>query len=188
MDVDDSVVPYNFGDFYGIEQWGGYVPGMPKRIHEILGRPEAPRWYGVQYRVGKAPAKPEQVEVFEGRSGLKVFRDARIGDPIEAFRDGPCAAPDRFRVVSRVPGAAVFEVELGCPALVIFGDSYYRGWRAQVDGKRLPIQEVEGGRRAIRVGSGAHRVVFSYTPASVYTGMGLSTLGLVMAFTLRRCC
>ena len=31
VEVDDAVIPYNFGDFYGIEQWGGYVPGMPKR-------------------------------------------------------------------------------------------------------------------------------------------------------------
>jgi hypothetical protein len=186
VEFDDSAVPYNFGDFYGVEQWGGYVPGMPKRIHEILGRPEAPRWYGVQYRVGKAPAKPEQVEVFVGTSGLKVFRDPRIGDPIEAFREQPCAAPDRFRVVNRLPGSAVFEADLGCPALLMFGDAYYRGWRAMVDGKRVPIQEVEGGRRAVRADAGNHRVEFAYQPASVYLGMGLTALGLVLAFTLWR--
>jgi hypothetical protein len=187
VEVDDAVIPYNFGDFYGIEQWGGYVPGMPKRIHEILGRQEAPRWYGVQYRIGKAPAKPEQAEVFEGRSGLKVFRDPRIVDPIEAFREKPCANPDRFQVVSRVPGAATFEVELGCPALVMFGDAYYRGWRAWVDGRRVPIQEVEGGRRAVRTEQGVHQIEFRYRPASVYLGMGLTALGLVIAFTLWRC-
>jgi hypothetical protein len=187
VDVDDGVVPYNFGDFYGIEQLGGYVPGMPKRIHELLGRQELYRWYGVRYRVGKAPSKPEQVEVFQSRSGLKVFRDPGIGEPIGGVYDQPCAATDSFRIVSRVPNRMVVEASILCPGLVVVGDPYYRGWRAWVDGARVPIQEFEGGRRAVRVRTGSHRVEFAYRPASVYWGMGCTALGLVLVCTLRRC-
>jgi hypothetical protein len=187
VEIDDEAIPYNFGDFHGIEQVGGYVPGMPKRHHEVLGREEFPRWYGVRFRVGKAPKNPEQVEVFQSRSGLKVFHDPRIGEPVEAFREQACSSPDRFQAVARAPDSTAFDVELGCGALVMFGDAYYRGWRAWIDGRRVPIQEVEGGRRAVRAEAGKHRIEFRYRPASVYWGMGLTALGLVLAVTFRVC-
>jgi uncharacterized membrane protein YfhO len=90
-------------------------------------------------------------------------------------------------MVSRVSDYAVFEAELGCPGLVVVGDAYYRGWRARVDGERVPIQEFEGARRAVRAAAGRHRVEFSYRPASVYWGLGFSALGVVLLVTVRRC-
>lgn len=187
VELDDESIPYNFGDFYGIEQVGGFVPGMPRRHHAALGHPDFRRWYGVQYYIGKAARRPEMVEVYESASGLKVFRDPAVGEPIEPFREQACGSPDRFRTVSRTADSAIFETELGCPALVMFGDAYYRGWRAWIDGRRTPIQEVEGGRRAVRAEAGARRIEFRYRPASVYWGMGLTTLGLVLALTFRVC-
>jgi uncharacterized membrane protein YfhO len=116
-----------------------------------------------------------------------VFEDPNIGEPLETWREQPCLAPDRLRMVSRVPDQAVFEAELGCPGLVVVGDPYYRGWRAWVDGQRVPIQEFEGARRAVRAAAGRHRVEFAYQPASVYWGLGCTALGLVLLVTLRRC-
>jgi hypothetical protein len=187
VEVDDEAVPYNFGDFYGIEQFGGYVPGMPERVHRVLGHPETARQYGIAYRVGKKPSNEAQAQVFASSSGLKVYRDPRIGEPVWAEHEGPCTAPDRFAVVSRTPESSEFEVELGCAGRVLIGDPYYRGWRAWVDGRRAPIEEADGGIRAVRAGAGRHRIVFRYRPASVMWGAGLTTLGLVMLVTLRRC-
>jgi hypothetical protein len=186
VEVDDDAVPYNFGDFYGIEQFGGYVPGMTERVHRVLGHPETAREYGVAYRIGKAPSNPAQVEVFQGRSGLKVFRDPRIDEPLWVERGAPCAAGDRLRVVNREAEAAVFEAGLGCAGRVVVGDAYYRGWRAYVDGRRVPIEEAEGGIRAVQAGPGEHRIEFRYRPASVYVGGALTVLGLALAFGLRR--
>ena len=53
VEIDDAVIQYNFGDFYGIEQLGGYAPGLTRRIQEIQGHPALRRWYGVQYFVGR---------------------------------------------------------------------------------------------------------------------------------------
>jgi hypothetical protein len=186
VEVDDDAVPYNFGDFYGIEQFSGYVPGMPERVHRVLGHAETAREYGVSYRIGKAPSNPAQVEVFQGRSGLKVFRDPRIGEPLWVERAAPCGSGDRLRVVSREPEAAVFEAGMGCAGRVVVGDAYYRGWRAYVDGRRVPIEEAEGGIRAVQAGPGEHRIEFRYRPASVYVGGALTLLGLAAAFGLRR--
>ena len=42
VDFDDNDVPYNFGDLYGIEQFGGAVRSMPLRVHRMLGAQETP--------------------------------------------------------------------------------------------------------------------------------------------------
>src|SRR5205823_7391111 len=141
---------------------------IPARFYAVLGNEATPRLYGVRYRVAKTPSNSHQVEVFQSRSGVKVFRDPQIGEPLWAAHDRPCAAPDRLRVVSRVPNASIFEADLGCAGLVVAGDPWYRGWRARVDGARVPIQEYEGGTRAVRAGAGHHRFEFRYMPVSVY--------------------
>ena len=181
VSFDEDVVPYNFGDLYGIEQFDGYFASMPLRFNRALGQPSTPRLYGVQYRVAKRPSNPGQVEVFQSRSGAKVFRVSGIAEPLWVYRDRPCAQADQLRVVSRVPNASVFEARLGCPGLVVTGDPWYRGWRARVDQRRVPIQEFEGGVRAVKVEAGIHQVEHSYRPNSVYLGTGMTVLGLIFA-------
>jgi hypothetical protein len=180
VDFDDADVTYNFGDFYGIEQFGGAAASMPARVHRMLGREETPRIYGIRYYVGRKPANGSQVEVFASRSGLKVWRDARIGEPLATWREAPCSGADDLRVVSRAPQRVVVEADLACPALVIAGDAWYTGWRARVDGARRPVQEVDT-VRAVRVEAGRHRIEFFYRPASVYWGLGLMLTGFVTA-------
>ncbi len=182
VDFDDNDVSYNFGNLYAIEQFGGVGSSLPVRTHRMLGNAETPRLFGIRYRVAKKPSNPAQEEVFRSRSGLGVFRDPRIADPLWTWRDAPCAAADRLRVISRVPDVFVVEADLPCPGLVIAGDAYYPGWRAWVDGVRRPVQELDA-VRAVRVDAGRHTIEFRYRPASVYWGFGFTMLGcLVVAF------
>jgi hypothetical protein len=185
VSFDEKAVPYNFGNLYGIEQFDGYLASMPERLQRVLGDPRTPVRYGVRYHVGNTPSDPAQVEVFRSRSGVKVFRDPRVGEPLSVYREEACDDADRLRVVSRAPGASVFEAELACPGLVVTGDPYYRGWRASVDGQRAPIQEFEGGTRAVRLTAGMHRIEFLYKPSSVYVGATVTLLGLLLATGLR---
>jgi len=61
----------------------------------------------------------------------------------------------------------------------VIGDPYYPGWRAYLDGRRVPIQEVDG-VRAVRAAAGRHRIEFRYRPARVYMGAGLTLVGLLL--------
>jgi hypothetical protein len=187
VDFDDSDVPYNFGNLYGIEQFGGVGSSLPVRTHRLLGNAETPRLFGIRYRVARQPSDPAQEEVFRSRSGLAVYRDPRIAEPLWTWRDAPCGAPDRLRVVSRRPEVFVVEADMACPGLVVAGDSYYPGWRARVDGERRPVQELDA-VRAVRSGAGRHTIEFRYRPASVYWGFGLTLLGFSMVafFCLRK--
>ena len=176
VDFDDNDVPYNFGNLYGIEQFGGVGSSLPVRTHRMLGNAETPRLFGIRYRVARKPSDTAQEEVFRSRSGLKVYRDARIAEPLWTWRAAPCGSADRLRVVSRSPEVFVVEAELACPGLVVAGDAYYPGWRAWVDGERRPVQELDA-VRAVRAGAGRHVIEFRYRPASVYRGLGLTLLG-----------
>jgi hypothetical protein len=183
VDLDDADVPYNFGDLYGIEQFGGAGSSLPIRTHQMLGRAETPRLFGIRYRVTRQDPRAGQEEVFRSRSGLRVYRDPRIGEALWAWRESPCAAPDRFRMVSRTSEAVTVEAEMGCPGLVVVGDAFYPGWRARVDGERRPVQELDA-VRAVRTLAGRHVIEFRYRPGPVYWGFGLTMLGLLMAAVL----
>jgi hypothetical protein len=180
VDFDESAVPYNAGDLYGIEQFGASVPAMPLRVQRVLGHPETPRTYGIRYHVGTAPANPGQVEVFRSRSGLKVWLDPRIGEPLWTIPQPPCAAPGRLRLLAREPARVLIEADLACGGLAVAGDPYYPGWRAYLDGRRVPMQEVDG-VRAVRAAAGRHRIEFRYRPLSVYVGGALTLAGLALA-------
>ena len=181
VQMDEDAVPVNFGDFYDIEQFGGYVASMPVNLNAILGDRRTPRWFGVQFYVGRKPANPRQIELFQSRTGLKVFRNPGIQEPLWAEHDTPCGAADRLRVVSRVPNAMVIDAGLGCGGRVVAGDPWFPGWCAWVDGKRVRIQEYAGVVRAVPVAAGRHRIEFYYRPGSVYWGAGLSALGILLA-------
>jgi hypothetical protein len=192
VDFDENDVPYNFGDLYGIEQFGGLVSSMPERTHRLLGHEETPVRFGVRYHVGRSPSNPAQQEVFHSPSGVKVFRDPRIGEPLWALRTEPCAGADKFTSVSRAPDAATVEADMACSGLLVTGDAFYPGWRARVDGRRVPVQEVYA-IRAVHLDAGRHRVEFFYRPASVYWGFGAALAGLVLTLALlvldlRRAC
>ncbi|HXA49123.1 MAG TPA: hypothetical protein VNV86_02395 [Candidatus Acidoferrum sp.] len=183
VEFDDAVVPYNAGDLYGIEQFGGAVSSMPLRVQRVLGHEETARTFGVRYRVAAKASNSGQVELFRSPSGVAVFEDRRIGEPMWSVRATPCAAPDSFRLLAREPERVVMEARMGCEGLAVIGDPFYPGWRAYLDGRRVPMQEVDG-VRAVRVGAGAHRIEYRYRPISVYVGFGLSVMGLVLAVLL----
>ena len=66
---------------------------------------------------------------------------------------------------------------------------YYPGWRAEVDGRQLPVVPVDEALSGIVVPAGTHDLVFQYHPNWFFTGAGLSVLGwlaLAVIFTVSR--
>jgi hypothetical protein len=173
VEVDENAIPYNFGDWFGIEHFGGYVASMPEKIFHLVGHDSARRLFGIQYRIARQPAIPEQVPVFESRSGLKIFRDRRITEPLRS-------ACGEAAVVLRTSNRFVIDAQMRCDGLVVTGDPVAPGWRAWSDGTPMPIQESEGVLRAVAVPAGRHRIEFRYLPASVYWGAALSALGVLL--------
>ena len=186
VELDEEVVPYNFGDWYGIEQFGSYTASMPIAVQALVGHRESARLFGVMYRVSKQPSEAYPVEVFRSRSGLAVYRNPDVGPPVWMERAaGSVCAPDQLRVTRSDPEAMRIEAVAACPGLLVTGDPWFTGWRAWVDGRRTSIQKYQGVIRAVPLEAGAHVIEFRYRPGSVYWGAGLSLLGLALAVFLQ---
>jgi hypothetical protein len=75
---DDKEIPYNIGDWYGIEAFNAYAASVPanlwaqdvfsRRVQDIL---------GIRYYLGKAAANPEQKQVFQGQGGVNVYENSK---------------------------------------------------------------------------------------------------------------
>jgi hypothetical protein len=75
VEVNENDIPYNFGDWYGIDHFGGYLASITENVTRVQESVRARNMYGTNFHVGRTPTRPDQLEVFTGRSGLKVYEN-----------------------------------------------------------------------------------------------------------------
>jgi hypothetical protein len=74
VEVTTGEMPYNFGDWYGIDQYGGYLASLPAGFLDLPWyAPRVKQLFGVNYTVKREPPEPNQREVFQSARGLKVY-------------------------------------------------------------------------------------------------------------------
>ncbi len=71
-------------------------------------------------------------------------------------------------------------VTTNAPAFLITSDVFYPGWRATVDGAPARLYQTDYTLRGLPVPAGAHVVRFEFKPRSLYYGLGLSALSLLL--------
>jgi len=76
VDFKEDDVPYNFGDWYGVESYSGYVASAPEAFMRIKDFPRAYDLFGVRYFVGREAPRPGLKEVFTSAAGIKVFESS----------------------------------------------------------------------------------------------------------------
>jgi hypothetical protein len=91
-----------------------------------------------------------------------------------------CEGPDRLIVREFTPNQIALDVRMACTGMVIVGDPWYPGWKAEVDGRPAEILRAYGMVRGVVVGKGSHRMRMTYRPVTLYAGAGLALLGLVI--------
>jgi len=76
LDVKNTDVPINFGDYHGVDVLGGYMAGLPENLIRSEAHSERSKTVlAVTHDMAKAPDREGQVSLYEGKSGLKVFRN-----------------------------------------------------------------------------------------------------------------
>ncbi|HUS17790.1 MAG TPA: hypothetical protein VM536_22570, partial [Chloroflexia bacterium] len=89
--------------------------------------------------------------------------------------------------ITRYAAEAVnLTTQSSAPALLVLSDQDFPGWEAQVDGRPAAILTADHALRGVLVPAGRHAVRFSYRPASVAGGAGLTGVGLVLLALLCR--
>jgi hypothetical protein len=69
------------------------------------------------------------------------------------------------------------DVSTDLPGWLVLSEIYYPGWKAYVDGYETEIQPANYILRSVKLDSGKHKVVISYDPRSVNTGILISLVG-----------
>jgi hypothetical protein len=74
LEVDHQEIPYNFGDWYGIDTFENYVVGLSRNVERARAFPAARQLFGINFYAGAKALRPDQVEVYTSpRTGVKVF-------------------------------------------------------------------------------------------------------------------
>lgn len=76
------------------------------------------------------------------------------------------------------------QVSSNKPALLVTAEGYYPGWQAYVDGKRVPIAEVNYAFRGVPLDEGSHVVEFKYMPITFRVGIISFLLASVISLYL----
>jgi len=172
-------------DFFGVKYYFGRTPQSPDLKEVFTGRS------GLKVFENQA-AYPRVWSVHQGISVPNLAGERRIMDQ-PAFDPrhtvllrgaapdlGACgSSADDIQMPQHLSNYVRIQVHLGCRGMVILTDPYFPGWRAYVDGKRVPILEAYGGVRGVVVEAGDHLVEMRYRPWSVLLG-GLMTLAAAL--------
>jgi hypothetical protein len=80
LEVGTEGLPFNIGDWDGVDQFRAYLGGMTGNVarfedDRLKGGRLAPMLFALNYYAGTAPIRPEQQLVFHGNSGLNVYRN-----------------------------------------------------------------------------------------------------------------
>ncbi len=101
------------------------------------------------------------------------------GDPFGFFpAEGPLP---EARVIYRSPEEV--EVAFDTPApggLLVLTDTYYPGWKAEIDGKEHPVMPADHAFRCVCVPRGSRKVVFSFEPPEVKVGIAVSLASVAL--------
>jgi hypothetical protein len=100
--------------------------------------------------------------------------------PVPGAHVDPAMVGELARVTHYAPERVEIEVMAEAPGYLVLTDAWYPGWEATVDGVPVPIYRADLLFRAVAVGVGSQRVIFSLRPMSLRVGVGISLAGLVV--------
>jgi hypothetical protein len=110
VEVDGRQIPYNYGEWNGIDTFDGYVTGLLENVLRFdLYAPRTRMLYGNRYSLRREPNLRGQREVFAGGSGVKVYENpgafARVWTVHEAVQ-----VPNRESEIRRVMADESFDL------------------------------------------------------------------------------
>ncbi len=147
-------------------------------------RPTAfPRAYLVTHLVIEPDQDRELAAIFSPKIHLRDT--AFVEESIEGWQEGG-KNEGTVHIDAYEPSSVTLTVESPTPAFLVLSDTYYPGWRAQVDGVDRTVYRTNYVLRGVVVPEGHHTVVFRYQPSSFIIG-GIITLISILVWAAIYC-
>lgn len=170
----------------------GFGEDLPPGLEANQGA--VPRFYLVRDLVGAA-SEEELLTLLGGDAFAPRTQAALLEPDLEAARAfdpgnypaAPAAGADAVSVVSYANNEIVLDVAATAPAMLVAVETFYPGWKADVDGVDAPVLKVNGLFRGIMVPAGRVRVRLYFRPWTFQAGLAVSlvTLAAVAVLLLR---
>jgi len=105
--------------------------------------------------------------------------------PARLDSTAPARGRERVAIVAERPGYIRAQVVSPSGGYLVFSESYYPGWRAETDGRAVPLVPADHAVMAVQIGPGSSTVTLRFTtpwllPSVVVAGLGL--LGIAVLF------
>lgn len=91
---------------------------------------------------------------------------------------------DRTAITRYEAGRVEFSAWMKCRGLAVLADTWFPGWQARVDGRRVELHQVYGALRGVVLEAGQHRVEMVYRPATALWGGAMTLAGVAGALLL----
>jgi hypothetical protein len=89
-----------------------------------------------------------------------------------------CASQDSVAIEHATATEFSLRADMACRGMVIVANTYFPGWRAEVDGKAAPVSEAYTFLTGIVVDAGRHQVRLWYRPVSLIAGYAMAAIAL----------
>jgi hypothetical protein len=77
-ELDGNEIPYNFGDWYGVDVFESYLASLTRNIEKIRGLPNVRAMFGINFYIGRKQRSDGEADVFTGKSGIKVWANPAV--------------------------------------------------------------------------------------------------------------
>ncbi len=176
----DALVPLRFVE-EGLRGLEGYGDPEPKGAYEREQAADRAAYdrLGVKYYVRPGVAPFEGLTEVAKAGPLATLYVSETAGP-RAFVEAACES--RVRLSEPRFTELAIDVEACAAGDLVVTDSWFPGWKADVDGVEVELEQALGGVRAVAVGPGRHHVRMVYRPRPFFWGCSL--LALAVAFTV----
>jgi hypothetical protein len=117
----------------------------------------------------------------------KVILEKRPPQDFVKNENVPKAIESKVSIVSYSPGKLVIKVKNNHKGFLVISDSYHKGWRAEIDGKKVNIFRANYIMKAIPLRQGDHKISLTFFPsfliiAILFTIIGWGALAVLTGF------
>ena len=109
-------------------------------------------------------------------------------DPQWPVSSGERRSADAVPIATAGTDAVTAEVSVPRSALLLFAESYDRGWQAFIDDKPAPVYPANYNFMACPISAGQHKVTFKFLPPLFFLSLKLSLVGGILLLILSGYC
>jgi hypothetical protein len=157
---------------------GFAVAGRRLALSELPGALQELRWSSRAVRTASLSGALDLVRSGTFRPETDVVLPGAPGEPEP---EGVAAALTPLEIRADFASA---DVAAPSPGYLVFSRTYFRTWKADIDGRAAPVLVANARDLAVAVPAGSHHVTFAWERAPFHRGVGLQLLGFVAVLAL----